>query len=359
MPQIAIYTSDHGFGHAVRATFLAAALIQRGAFCHIVCDRPTWLFARLPADSFALHPRQVDPGLVQSDWLTIDVAATLARHRQRGADPATLIAREVDFLRQINADLVIAETAPIALEIAHRAGVPGGLITNFDWHWLYRELARDYPELQPLADQAHSCYQRATQVLRLPFHIGVEATFAHFTDIPLLVGQAPRNRQAVRQTLDLPANAKVLMWNFGGHSGETPDFDAILNLLPDWHLLSYANYATANPRYRQVPVAHNTTELFSALDALIGKPGYCTCAEAYAYQIPFLYFARDGYPEDLALAAHCQRDMNAARLYPQNLQDGSWLNTFHATIAQPNKPKPQTDGAAQAAAHFLKLCSNN
>ena len=78
------------------------------------------------------------------------------------------------------------------------------------------------------------------------------------------------------------------MWNFGGHQGALPDFDAILDALPDWHLLAYAEYPTANPRYHQIPLAFNTkADLSSILDALIGKPGYCTRAEAYAFQVPF------------------------------------------------------------------------
>ena len=357
MLQIAIYTSDHGFGHAVRAAFLAEALIQRGAFCHIICDRPDWLFNRLPPDSFSLHARQIDTGLVQSDWLNIDIDATLDRHRIRTANPEILIANEVAFLRQINADLVVAETAPIALGIAHCADLPGVLISNFDWHWLYRELAREHRGLAPLAEQAHSWYQHAVEVLRLPLHVGIEETFVHFTDIPLLVGQKHRDQTTVRHALDLPPDAKALMWNFGGHTGATPDFNALLDALPDWHLLSYAEYATDNPRYRRIPLGHNTSELFSTLDALIGKPGYCTCAEAFAQQIPFLYFAREGYPEDEALATHCQREMNTVRLYPQDLHDGTWLEKFHSTLAQPQKPKPRADGAAQAAIHFIDLCT--
>ena len=354
---VTIYTSDHGFGHAVRACFLAEALIAHGAFCHIVCDRPAWLFDRLPTGTFALHPRQVDTGLVQSDWLTIDVAATLARHRRRTADPEALIDREVTFLREVGSDLVVAETAPIALEIAYRAGLPSGLATNFDWHWLYRALARTEPALMPLADQAHAWYQRAIRVLRLPLDVGIEETFASFTDIPLLIGQPKRDRAAVRRALNLPLDAKTLMWNFGGHQGDTPDFDAILDALPDWHLLAYAEHPTANPRYHQIPLAFNTTDLFSILDALIGKPGYCTCAEAYAFQIPFLFFSRAGYPEDDALATHCQRAMNAAPLTSANLQDGTWLDTFHAVISKPPQSKPRADGADQAASIFTDMLS--
>ena len=354
---VAIYTSDHGFGHAVRACFLAEALIARGVFCHIVCDRPAWLFDRLPAATFALHPRQIDTGLVQSDWLTIDIDATLARHRQRAAEPNALIEREVAFLRAVDTDLVVAETAPMAFEIAHRAGLPGALATNFDWHWLYRELARDEPALTPLADQAHAWYQRANRVLRLPLSVGIEETFSSFTDIPLLIGRPTRDPYEVRRALDLPPDTKTLMWNFGGHQGETPDFDAILNALPGWHLVAYAKRPTANPRYRQIPLDFNTTDLFSSLDALIGKPGYCTCAEAYAFQIPFLFLPRAGYPEDDALAAHCQSNMNAAPMTPENLQDGSWLDKFHAMISQPLKSKPRVDGAAQAASIFTDMLS--
>ena len=358
-PQIVIYTSDHGFGHAVRAAFLAEALICRGSYCHIVCDRPAWLFHRLPAASYTLYPRQVDPGLVQKDWLTIDVAATLTRHQERTPDDRVLIEREAAFLRHIGADLVIAETAPIALEIAHCAGIPGSLIANFDWHWLYRTLASDETGLQDLADQAQTYYQRATQVLRLPFHIGIEETFSTFTDIPLLVGQTQRSAEEIRRDLGLPPDAQALMWNFGGHPGHAPDFDALLQALPEWDLLSYAEHTTANPRYHQIPLAFNTSELFSILDALIGKLGYCSCAEAFANQIPLLYFARDGYPEDRALANHCQRDMNAARLTPEHLQDGSWRDIFRAIISKPPKPKPRSNGAQYAANLLIRQYSTD
>ena len=354
---VTIYTSDHGFGHAVRACFLAEALIAHGAFCHIVCNRPAWLFDRLPTGTFALHPRQIDTGLVQNDWLTIDIAETLARHRQRTANPESLIDREVAFLREVGTDLVVAEIAPIALEIAYRADLPSGLATNFDWHWLYRALAQTEPALIPLADQAYAWYQRAIRVLRLPLNVGVEETFVSFTDIPLLVGALRRDRAAVHRALDLPLDAKTLMWNFGGHQGADLDFDAILNALPDWHLLTYAEYPTANPRYRRIPLTFNTTDLFSILDALVGKLGYCSCAEAYAFQIPFLFFSRAGYPEDDALATHCQHAMNAAPLTLANLQSGTWLDTFQAVISKPPQSKPRTNGADQAASIFMDMLS--
>ena len=355
MKQIAIYTSDHGFGHAVRAIFLATALIERNIHCHMVCDRPSWLFERLPAGAFTLHPRQVDTGLVQQDWLHLDIPATLERFRTRFAAPENLIQEEVDFLRTIRASMVVAETAPVALEIAARAGVPGVIHANFDWHWLYSTLSLQHPELAPLAQQARAWYQQADLVLRLPFHIGLEKTFESFTDIPLMIGRLDRSREEIRRDLDLPLDAPLLLWNFGGHAGELPDFDRILHDLPDWHLVSYIEHPTASPRYHHLQARFNTTELFSVLDALISKLGYCTCAEAGAFQVPFLFFARQGYPEDATLQHRTEQLVPSARLFPQDLHDGSWLHKFHAITSQPRRPPPRADGAEQAAKLYLDL----
>ena len=49
--------------------------------------------------------------------------------------------------------------------------------------------------------------------------------------------------------------------------------------------------------------------------------------------------------------------MNAAHITPENLQDGSWLDKFHAMISQPLKSKPRIDGADKAAAIFTDMVS--
>ena len=353
--EIVFYTSDHGFGHAMRAIFLAEELIRRGAFCHFICDRPGWLFSRLPADSFVVHRRQIDPGLRQSDWLHLDVPGTIRRHRQLYRNLDDLISSEVAFLRGIGASLVVSETAPLGLEIADRAQIPGVVNANFDWHWLYQSLSGPHPEFQPLALEAYEWYQKSTLVLRLPFAVGLEETFADLEDIPLMVGRSDRDPIHIRQELGIPPDAPVLMWNTGGHSGTMPDFDALLQSLPDWYLVSYAAFETDHSRFRRIDPRFNTTEIFSTVDGLIGKLGYCTCAEAHAFQVPFLFFARDGYPEDGALAEDTLRLVPSAPLVLGDLENQVWLEKFHAVITRDRSEPPRRDGAAVAANYYLDL----
>jgi L-arabinokinase len=353
--EIVFYTSDHGFGHAMRAIFLAEELIRRGAHCHFVCDRPLWLFSRLPAASFSLHRRQIDPGLQQSDWLNLDVSGTVKRRHRLYRNLEDLISTEVAFLRDIDAALVVAETAPLGLEIAARAEIPGVVSANFDWHWLYRKLSEAHPELGALATEAYEWYQKSVLALRLPFAVGLEETFADLRDVPLLVGKTDRDPIAIRQELGLPTEAPVLMWNIGGHPGSTPDFDDMLASLPEWHLVSYAAFDTDNPRYHRIDPRFNTTEIFSVLDGLIGKLGYCTCAEAHAFQVPFLFFARHGYPEDDALAEHTLRLVPSAPLVPADLESERWLEKFQAVIRLNRSKRPRQDGSTVAADYYTDL----
>ena len=353
--EIVIYTSDHGFGHAVRAVFLAEELIARGARCHLVSDRPEWLFSRLPADSFVLHRRQIDPGLQQADWLELDIPGTVRRREHLYGDTEQLIAREVAFLREIGASLVVSETAPVALEIAARAQIPGVINANFDWHWLYCRLSDTHPELEPLAREAYAWYQHSSAVLRLPFAVGMEETFAEVTDIPLMVGRAERPPELIRTALGLPSGDPVFMWNVGGHPGAAPDFDAMLAALPEWHLISYTESASDHPRFHQIDLRFNTTEIFSILDALIGKLGYCTCAEAHAFQVPFLFLARNGYPEDSALAEHTRRLLPSEQLRPAELVHEGWLAKFSAVTDLDRSARPRRDGAVVAASYYLDM----
>jgi len=350
---VVIYVSDHGYGHAVRCVFLADELIRRGVRCHLVCDRPDWLFASLPAAGFRLHRRAVDAGLVQSDWLRIDPEATLARYRQRLGRPDELIENEAAFLQDVGADLVVCDAPPLACAAARRAGVPVVLHANFDWAWLYGELARDTPGLAPLAHDARRWYGRPDRVLRLPFHVGIEQHFSAWTDLPLTAGRLHRTTEAVRNDLGVGSQTPLLVWLFGGHRAETPDFGAILRALPDWHLLTYIDGA-AHPRLHCLPAAFSTTELMSVADALIGKLGYGTCAEACAFGVPFLYFSRPGYPEDVALEAHTQQRMSAAPLQPADIEDGGWLPKLHALRQRPRPSRQGADGAARAAEYCLQ-----
>ena len=52
MYQIAIYISNHGYGHASRMAALAEALIDFGQRIYICTDRPAFLFQNLTAQSF-------------------------------------------------------------------------------------------------------------------------------------------------------------------------------------------------------------------------------------------------------------------------------------------------------------------
>ncbi len=79
-----------------------------------------------------------DVGVLQSDSLTMDKAATLKEMQAIQAQQANLIEQEAAFLRAQQVDLVLADIPPLMGCIAKAAGVPCWLMGNFGWDFIYR-----------------------------------------------------------------------------------------------------------------------------------------------------------------------------------------------------------------------------
>ncbi|HNQ43943.1 MAG TPA: hypothetical protein PKI59_05910, partial [Candidatus Cloacimonadota bacterium] len=78
MLKVAIYASNHGFGHATRVAALAEALNSFDVYTWICTDRPQHLFANLHPDWSALRPAHLDCGVVHQENLVPNLAATKA-----------------------------------------------------------------------------------------------------------------------------------------------------------------------------------------------------------------------------------------------------------------------------------------
>ena len=83
-PTIALYTSSHGFGHAVRCAILCRALLAACPELRIVARTaaPAWIFP----PGVEVEPCIVDAGVVQPNSLDIDAEATLERYAGLVAD---------------------------------------------------------------------------------------------------------------------------------------------------------------------------------------------------------------------------------------------------------------------------------
>jgi hypothetical protein len=103
-------------------------------------------------------------------------------------------------------------------------------------------------------------------------------------------------------------------------------------------------------------------DLLNACDAVVGKLGYSTLAEAYQAGIPFGYIQRPRFRESAVLAAYIQAEMRGLEIPAAHFEDGSWLSALPALLALPRIERRGRNGAVEVVefiSQLLKLSADS
>ena len=260
---IVVYVSSHGFGHAVRSTELIQALTARQADARIVIrtSAPRWLFARIESPRIVVEPCDTDPGLVESDGLTIDERATAARAAVFYRESDRRVADERARLNAIRPAIVVGDIPPLGFAAAREAGMPSAAVANFMWDWVYAY----YPEFEALAPGVlgtiSGAYAGATVALRLPLGGGFGTMPGVVEDVPFITRRSVRDPAETRRLLNIDPVGPLVLWSFGGSGiapGGASGRSGLSVLVP--------------PRIMPAELGHE--DLVAAADIVVSKPGY-------------------------------------------------------------------------------------
>jgi L-arabinokinase len=311
-PTVALYVSGHGFGHAVRSSLVAEALLRRGARVVLRTDAPAWLF---PRQAEHVPGLPVDVGVVQRGGLDLDIDATREHWTSFAACLEARAEREAAMLRHTGAQVVLADVPPLAFLAAAGAGLPAFGVTNFGWDWIYAA----WPGFESIVERIQAAYARAYCLLRLPLSSHAPDAFAAFPriqDVPPIARRATRRPQEVRHELGLPADRQVVLLSFGGFHASGLDLDA----LAEWRqylFLVTGPTASRAANVRQLPGQQvEYASLLAACDAVVTKPGYGIVADCLANQVPVVYTDRGPFREYEVLARALE-SLGQARYAPQ------------------------------------------
>ena len=92
-------------------------------------------------------PCEIDCGCLQTDTVEVDVEGTLARYLEIESGRGKPSPGFAPMLRESGADLVIADTPPLAFPIAKAAGIPAWCLCNFTWLDIYAPYVAKHPAL--------------------------------------------------------------------------------------------------------------------------------------------------------------------------------------------------------------------
>jgi hypothetical protein len=357
-PRILFFVSSHGFGHATRCAAVLAALARAGVPAdrlQVRSEAPGWIFTRrVPGIACTATP--IDPGLLQQSGLDLDLPGTLAAHSAFVDGWEAHVDRESDAIADFGASLVVGDIPPLAFAAAARAGVSAIGVANFSWDWILDEYEAAEPRWSPILALYRSCYARARRLFRLPLH-GDLSVFSEITDTPLLVNRATGSREECRASLGLAPDdrRRLVLVSFGGFGGgpmqasSDEDLSAYLFVgigdAPD----GFRGEWIALPR----PATGPHEDLVCAADALLGKPGYSSVAEALAHGTRFLYVTRPDFREVEVLESGLARQGCARAIPRADFERGHWRAHLDALFELPEAPPPPRNDGAEVIATTL------
>ncbi len=359
MPRPTLYAAitSHGFGHATRT---AAALAEVQKRCPdllliLTTTVPRWLLeAYLPGD-FILRPREFEPGVVQSDSLTMDKPATLQKLRDFRARQNAFIAAEVDFLTRNRVQLLLLDVPPLAVAIAQAANLPAWAVSNFGWDFIYRDWGGEFEEV---ADWMSGLYGQCDRLFRLPFHEAMSA-FPQSEDIGLTGGN-PRYLPAdVQLRFRLPEDRPIALLTFGGLGLNQIPYDTVLRH-PDWVFVTFDRRSPTDlPNLIQIQ--DRTTrpvDVMPLCARVICKPGYGTLSEACRVGVPATCVERSGFAEAAVLLSGYQDHSPHQVISPEAFYRGDWAFLKQEPLPPRTDQPLAKDGNETLAAAVLDYLSN-
>ncbi|MGP1385067.1 MAG: glycosyl transferase [Thainema sp.] len=355
-PVIYIAITNHGFGHATRTAGVAAT-IQK--FCPdvllaFVTTAPRWLLeSYLPNSDFIHRPRSFDVGVVQSDSLTMDKAATLEKLKQIRDRSSQIISAEANFIAQNKACLVLADIPPLATAIAVAAGVPCWMMSNFGWDLIYREWGGEFVEM---ADWISQQFAKCDRLYRYPWHEPMSA-FKNVIDVGLTGGDPGYDEDTLREKFRITAPPEqTILLTFGGLGLAGIPYGNLARF-PDWQFITFDRQAPDLPNLIKVMErAYRPVDFMPLCGRVVSKPGFGTFSEACRVGVPIVTITREGFAETPFLLEGIQNNAEHLIVSPAEFAAGAW-----SFLSQPMQPPRQaeplpTDGntaIAQAVADYI------
>ena len=201
---------------------------------------PKWLLDSYLGGDYAHYPVGVDIGVLQSDSLTMDKAATLREVEAIRAAEDRIIGAEAEYMRSQSVDLVLADIPPLMPKIAKAAGIPCWMMGNFGWDFIYKPWGEEF---KPVVDWIGDCFSQGDRTFRLPFCEPMSA-FPNITDVGLTGGAPKYTTDYLRKQMasDVPPERTVLL-TFGGLGLSQIPYEA-LKKFPKWQFVTFGRPST-------------------------------------------------------------------------------------------------------------------
>ena len=337
MSSLYLAITNHGFGHATRAASVAGMVkkLNPDILLVLVTTAPRWLLEAYIEGDFIHRPRALDVGVIQSDSLTMDKGATLAKLEDIRTAQQRIIAGEVNFIRTNRTGLILGDIPPLAAPIAKAAGIPCWMMSNFGWDFIYRDWGSEFAKI---AAWIEDCFSQCDRLFRLPLHEPMSA-FPHISDVGLTGGIPRYSEEEIRKTFQLiQPRARTILLTFGGLGLEKIPYEK-LGEFPDWQFITFDRHAPDLDNLISIRDRHyRPVDFMPFCDRIVSKPGFSTFSEALRLNTPIVSLTREGFAEASLLEEGLQKYGYHQLISPDRFFAGEW----EFLLQSPKPPRDST-----------------
>jgi len=356
MATVAYVVSAHGFGHAARSCAVMDAMAARreGLRFEIISAVPEWFFSDSLAAEHCVHGVDTDVGLAQRDTLEEDLEATVDRLGRLLGPPEIALGQILSRCGSSRCRAVACDIAPLGLVAANRLGLPGILVENFTWDWIYRGYADPPPGLLQHAAALDAMFRLAS------CRIQAEPACSPSGDASQVapISRGPRTPSAeVRAGLGVPRDAALVLLTMGGIRWDYRSLEAASTRSGACFVVPGAGDSTRREgSLLRLPFRSDFyhPDLVHAADLVVGKLGYSTLAEAYHAHTALAYIARPQFPESNVLERFAISRMGATAVTVEDFNGGEWLRGLDGLLDVRRPAESRRNGAEDAARIILE-----
>lgn len=350
-PILYVAITNHGFGHATRTASIAATIQQLcpDILLIMVTTAPRWLLQSYITGDFIHRPRAFDIGVIQADSLTMDKAATLEKLQQIRTKARSLVAGEVNFIRQNRVGLILADIPPLAAVIGKTSGVPCWMMSNFGWDFIYQAWDDEFSEI---ADWIGDCYSQCDRLFRLPFHEPM-SSFKNITDVGLPGGSPRYNVDELRSNWGITTPiAQTVLLTFGGLGLQQIPYENLTHFL-DWQFITFDSSAPDLPNLVKITDhKYRPVDFMPICGRVVSKPGFSTFAEAIKLRVPIVSMTRDDFAESTCLIKGITNYSQHQIVTSAQFFQGNW-DFLNQSPQQPQQSQPIAIDGNEAIANAV------
>jgi len=300
--------------------------------------------------SFEYHDLECDIGMVQRTPLVEDVDGTIRALQRLPLDQGRVFERVSSEVAATGSRLIISDIAPLGLAVADRLSLPGVLIENFTWDWVYG--AYGDPRLDGVSGLMGEIFgSAALRIQTIPVCRPVDGAEI----VPPVSRSRRLERHEVRESLGIAADQRLVLLSVGGLEGGA--LGVGFPLPARTILMAPGGGEGTQPEKNRIRVP--TTggpyhpDLVAASDLVVAKLGYSTVAEVYHAGTCFAYLRRPRFPESPILEAFVEEHIPSAALPDDWLDNPATPRIFEDLLGTARLRGTRPNGAKAAAELIL------